>query len=466
MVQEPFEIKASLVDENREIPIDAKYSTKYSLLIRFLNGTSYNGGTEFSKLVIRSNGDLFELGQCRILSEPNIDGYTGRLIFTDDIYDLESLLLNRKLVKLQNAFLNLPLILAHKQEIRQSFKNYTANLTYDLNAYKSLFDDLDSEYAGEPEHIRNSLQEAIIKTEGRKFMRFLNDKLLELENIVEGFSRPEHERHGFYFRKQLWGIILSAPFMARTNLKPRGYAGDSEMMAMLYSNDYQGDSTFSKLMHKHPVEHPAAQAVRNRRHVIARMVRKMKKGRNEHDSEKQRILSVACGPAREIQDILLSPDDCKEFDITLLDQDRSALYEAAKMINETEKNLDTKIEAHYLNESVRTMLATPQLTNEWGQFNFIYSMGLFDYLTPPVASAVFGKLYQLLSPGGEMVLGNFHTSNPSKYYMEYWLDWVLYYRKEKDLENLLRNIPSVKSDVFFDDTGIQIFLHVKKLDND
>ena len=466
MVQEPFEIKASLVDENREIPIDAKYCSKYSLLIRFLNGTSYNGGKEFAKLIIRSNGDIFELGQCRILSEPNIDGYTGRLIFTNDIYDLENLLINRKLVKLQNAFLNLPLILAHKKEIRQSFKNYTANLTYDLNAYKSLFDDLDSEYAAEPEYIRNSLQEAIINTEGRKFMRFLDDKLLELENIVEGFSKQEHERHGFYFRKQLWSIILSAPFMARTNLKPRGYAGDSEMMTMLYSNNYEGDSTFSKLMHKHPVEHPAAQAVRNRRHVITRMIRKSKEAQHKPSSEKLRILSVACGPAREIQDILLSPDDCQEFNITLLDQDRSALYEAAKMINETERNLDTKIEAHYLNESVRTMLATPQLTNEWGQFNFIYSMGLFDYLTPPVASAVFGKLYQLLRPGGEMVLGNFHVSNSSKYYMEYWLDWVLYYRKERDLENLLRNTSSAKSNVFFDDTGIQIFLHVKKPGNE
>ncbi|GAG17283.1 unnamed protein product, partial [marine sediment metagenome] len=35
-----------------------------------------------------------------------------------------------------------------------------------------------------------------------------------------------------------------------------------------------------------------------------------------------------------------------------------------------------------------------------------------------------------------------------------------------DLKNLLRNIPSAKSDVFFDDTGVQIFLHVKKIGND
>jgi extracellular factor (EF) 3-hydroxypalmitic acid methyl ester biosynthesis protein len=466
MYQDAMEIKASLVDGNRTIPIDAKYTSKYSLLIRFLNGNSFNDRAEFSKLVIRMNGDTFELGRCRVLSEPNIDGYAGRLVFINDIYDLENLLFHNKLLKLQNAFLNLPLIVAHKHEIIQSFKNYTANLTYDLNVYKNLFDNLDSEYAEEPEDIRESLQEAIINTEGRKFMKFLDDRLLDLEGIVGNFSKEEHARHGFYFRKQLWNIILCAPFMARTNLKPRGYAGDSEMMTMLYSNDYRGDSTFSKLMHKHPVEQPAAQAVRNRRVVIAKMVRDLIETWQRPPGEQLRVLSVACGPVREIKDILLSPDDCKQMRFTLLDQDRDALYEAAKMINKTEKHFDTKISADYLNESVRTMLATPRLKSEWGQFNIIYSMGLFDYLTPPVASAVLGKLYQLLKPGGEMVIGNFHVSNPSKYYMEYWLDWVLYYRTEGDLKNLLKNAPSAKSDAFIDDTGVQMFLHVKKVGDD
>jgi extracellular factor (EF) 3-hydroxypalmitic acid methyl ester biosynthesis protein len=49
--------------------------------------------------------------------------------------------------------------------------------------------------------------------------------------------------------------------------------------------------------------------------------------------------------------------------------------------------------------------------------------------------------------------------------MEYWLDWVLYYRTEEDLRDLLGNDPSAKTDVFFDDTGVQMFLHVEKTGN-
>jgi extracellular factor (EF) 3-hydroxypalmitic acid methyl ester biosynthesis protein len=108
------------------------------------------------------------------------------------------------------------------------------------------------------------------------------------------------------------------------------------------------------------------------------------------------------------------------------------------------------------------MLTTQEIAEKWGKFHFIYSMGLFDYLTPPAARVVIQKLFQLLAPGGEMIVGNFHVSNPSKNYMEYWLDWVLYYRTEEEFLALLESEPSAKCSVFFENTGSQMFLHVKK----
>jgi extracellular factor (EF) 3-hydroxypalmitic acid methyl ester biosynthesis protein len=463
MPQEAADIRAHLEVDGKRIPIDVKYSSKYSLFVRFLNSDRYKNGEEFSKLVCHVNEDPFELGPCKLISEPNIDGYAGRLICVNDIYDLENLLLKNEIVKLQSAFHNLPLVLAHKTKIKQIFKDYTADLTYDLSVYKNLFDVIDSEYKGEPEIIKNSIQKALINTEGQNLMAFLDEKLAELEHIVAGFTKNEHENHGFYFRKQLWNYILCSPFMARTNLKPRGYSGDSEMMRMLYANNYQGDSTFAKIMHKHPLSHPAAQAVRNRRKLISKMLVKLKKKDRPHPENPIKILSVACGPAFELQDILQCKQDCSLYHFTLLDQDRHALFEAANLITQIENSLDTKIPASYLNESVRTMLATAKLEKKWGRFDYIYSMGLFDYLTPPVAKTVLLKLYQLLKNGGEMVIGNFHVSNSSKYYMEYWLDWVLYYRTEDDFVDLLKDVSTADVKVSFEDTGSQMFLQVTRL---
>jgi extracellular factor (EF) 3-hydroxypalmitic acid methyl ester biosynthesis protein len=444
------------------IPIYAKQASKYSLWVRFLNSHNFKDGEEFAKLIIPVNGDSAKLGPCRLLSEPNIDGYAGRITFITDFFDLDTLLSNNKIVKLQSEFLNLPLVLAHKENIFREFKDYTSNINYDLNVYKNLFDKLDSEYQGEPEDVKSLVQRAIIDTEGLKFRRYFDENLEKLESIVKGFSKEEHERHGFYLRKQLWNIIMCAPFMARTNLKPRGYSGDSEMMRMIYANEYAGDSTFAKILNKHPLDHPGSQAVRNRRTLISKKLTEIKNRRRNHADGQCRVLSVACGPAFELKDLLSSPEDIDTFHFTLLDQDKYALFEAAVLVDHIEKTLDRKIGVNYLNESVRTMLATRNLEGQWGRFDFIYSMGLFDYLTPPVAAAVLKKLYELLSPGGEMVIGNFHVSNPSRYYMEYWLDWVLYYRSESDFKELLGDAPSAVMNVSFEDTRVQMFLHVTK----
>jgi extracellular factor (EF) 3-hydroxypalmitic acid methyl ester biosynthesis protein len=75
---------------------------------------------------------------------------------------------------------------------------------------------------------------------------------------------------------------------------------------------------------------------------------------------------------------------------------------------------------------------------------------------------VLGKLYKVLKPGGTMLIGNFHVSNSSRYYMEYWLDWVLYYRTEEEFTDLLGNVGSEEATVFFEDSGSQMFLQVEK----
>ena len=456
-------INAFLENGSSKIPVCINYVSKYSLLIRSLEGPICTHGSDTFNLIIRNNGKLQELGPCGIVSEPSDDEYSGRLIFLADVYDMHSLLFEDKVVKLQSAFCDLPAVLARKDKIQQAFKDYTANLTYDLAVYKNLFDHLDSKYQEEPEAIRKSVQAAVIKTEGQKFKRFLDEKLDELEHLVADFSQEEHQCHGFYFRKQLWNFLLCSPLMARTNLKPRGYPGDSEIMRMIYLNDYHGDSTFSKLLNKHGVEHTAAQSVRNRVALIVETLFDFQEKNLLNDSmDKIKILSVGCGPAIEIQDILRSSDDCKKYHFALLDHDPIALSEAASLIEDIENKLNKKTDVDYIQGSVRTLLFSKSLKEKWGQFHFIYSMGLFDYLTEPVASAVIKKLYQLLKPRGEMIVGNFHRSNPSKCYMDYWCDWPLYHRTEKEFRNLLGNDPLVNASINFENTGSQMFLHIKK----
>jgi len=454
--------KAFIIHGSQKFPIHAACASKYSLFFRFIENPHFIDSDKPVNLVIQNNGHRVELGPCRVLSGPDLNGYAGRLVFTHDVYDVESLLSKNKVIKLQPPINDLHLALAHKNKVRPAFKEYIANLSYDLSVYKKLFDDLDLKYSEEPDAVKNAVQEAIIESEGPDFRRFFEEKLEELKKLVEEFSPEEHRLHGYYFRKQLWNYILSCPFTARATLKPRGYPGDSELMWMVYLNTYQGDSTFSKLTHKHAVEHTAAQSVRYRITLIAQMLNNLVNSSPMPASDRFKVLSVGCGPAVELQQILKSPQDCEKYHFTLFDQDSAALSEAAEVASGIDKNLGAPPAVEYVQGSVRLILFTRQLKQKWGQFHFIYSMGLLDYLNSRVAAAVLDRLYRLLKPGGELVVGNFHVSNASRYYMQYWGDWVLLHRTEEEFKSLFQNDSCGNVSVLYDKTGSQMFLHIKK----
>lgn len=132
------------------------------------------------------------------------------------------------------------------------------------------------------------------------------------------------------------------------------------------------------------------------------------------------------------------------------------------MVRSVEARHQRPIEVTLVNDSVRTMLRDARITERLGRFDFVYSMGLFDYLTPPVAKAVMRKLYELLEPGGTAVVGNYHVANPSRFYMAYWCDWSLFYRSEEEMLALAETLPGARLKLDFDDTRCQMFLRVTR----
>ena len=461
MNYEILETSAFLKKGNQRIPVVAKYASRYSLWIKFQCDSDFTFN-ENCTLIVPVNGDSLEISPCKLIAEPSQEDHAGRLIFTRDIYDTQSLFLKRKVVRLQNAFANIPQILARKNLVKEPFRHFVSNLVYDLQVYKRLFDDFDRKLLEEPEETHKLVQKSLIDTEGLKFRQFFDSKVEELNRIVSDYTREEHQLHGSYFRNQLFQFIHCCPLMARTNSKPRGYAGDSKMMQMIYLNDYQGKSTFSKLMQKYTVETPAAQSVRNRQTIVLDSLKNLEKRLRIKPQNEIKILSVACGPAWEIKKILIKKSDFEKYHFSLLDQDRLALNEARQMIKEIETKLGAKARIDYVQASVRNMITNKVFNGAMGKFHFIYSMGLFDYLSSPVASKVIEKLYQLLSPQGELVAGNFHVSNSSRNFMEYWGDWYLIHRDSEEFFGLLNNDSNADVSIIFEDSKNQMFLRIVK----
>ena len=461
MAPQPPVLQGWLTTGTRRITVQAAYASRYSV---WVEGDGEQYGPEVENFEISLNDKLIQIGPCLVVSRKNGE-YARRLVAVGTTHDFEKLFFHAKVETLESSAANLPLVFGYKNSIDGAFRNFVSDLTYDLNVYLNILDQMDADSQGEPPEVRDVIQRSVIRSVGANLQDYMEKQTAELDRVVGDFSEKEHEHHGFYFRRQLWNILLRAPMMARTNLKPRGYNGDSEMMRMVYMDDYLGDSTFGKVMHRFSVDQEAAQAVRNRRLEVAGMLHRFIEESGVPRTEKLRVLSVACGPAFEVRDILRTPEDCVRMHFSLFDQDQQALLEAAGLVSDMEKSLKSEISADFIRESVRTMLVTRALQERWGQFHFIYSMGLFDYLTAPVATAVIRKLYQLLTPGGEMVIGNFQVVNPSRFFMEYWLDWKIIYRTEEDFLRLVEGLSGAEVSVRYDATRIQMLLHVRKANN-
>lgn len=466
----PAAIPCRLTAADRTFEAQIVWARPNSLVVAFKKGEDApRSGAPFSEAALDLGGNWVPLGSCRFESgdvmprrrreDPPPDITVGRLIFKDRIYDFSGLLPRRAISDLQQRINNLPMAWNRRHAISNEFRAFVADLLFDLQVYRSVFEELDARLASESPQTRTELQALAREQEYPRFRTWFDERVLELERLTARLSRPQQEQHGFYFRKQLRDFILSSELLSRTNQKPRGYAGDSEVMRLIYANDFRGPTIFAQFMHKYPMELAAAQAVRNRRKLVGELVRE-RMGRHQGDAP-LRVLSVACGPAEELQEILRSPADVARVSFTLLDQDPEALDEARAVVERLERSLGLKLLATTLCTSVRTMQQGGSPIEDQA-FDLVYSMGLFDYLTDTTATAVLSWLYGRLAKGGELVVGNFHARNSSRVFMEYWADWTLWYRTEGELLRLADALPGAQSRISFEESGCQIFLHITK----
>lgn len=269
-----------------------------------------------------------------------------------------------------------------------------------------------------------------------------------------GFAAPARWRTASrYFHDRFGALIDLSPVAARFFHKPLGYAGDFEMMNMIYRNESLGDTLFGRSLSHIMLDNDAAHAVRYRARYLAGKIT----AAAEHGGPGRpaRILSVAAGPAMELQQILRTHPElvsAGRAEITLLDQDASALRHAREQIGARARQAGVEVALRCLQTSIKTVIAEG-LT---GSYDLIYSAGLFDYLTDRTARAAGARLVQALAPGGHAVIGNFGTTNRARPLMELMLDWPLHHRSASDLHRLFAGLGTGIT-IEQEPTGVNLF---------
>jgi len=129
--------------------------------------------------------------------------------------------------------------------------------------------------------------------------------------------------------------------------------------------------------------------------------------------------------------------DLSTCDFHLLDQDVNALKHAHERLMEMVKLNDSPVKLTFVNKATRQVL-----THGWAEreFDLLYSAGLFDYFSDPVAKLVAKAMYVRLKPGGRLIIGNFNLETPNQFGMRLALDWSLIYRSREDLIRLFGDL--------------------------
>lgn len=261
-----------------------------------------------------------------------------------------------------------------------------------------------------------------------------------------------------YMREHVGEFVYKAPFAARAYYKPRGYAGDYEMMNHLYRNEMVGETLFDQCMHKYFIDEPAGNAVKNRGEYLFTKIKELISTKKPGDSIK--ILSIASGPAMEMQLFVKRCPEFHQYDIQFycIDQDEESLKHAQRELLSINRFYNTNFKFNFSNLAIKNIIAQGVPASG---FDLVYSAGLFDYFTDPVATMAGQKMFDAIKPGGKIIIGNFSKDNPNITQMEMVLDWILIYRDENDLKRIFSPI-SENLSVESEKLGINLFIVLKK----
>lgn len=343
-------------------------------------------------------------------------------------------------------------------DISDAFKVWVTNCRTWLERVKAFLDAEERALENLDQFSREEALRAYLAEASPRLVARLNQASGELAQLVGGLAEDEHPIYRSYYKKQILPLLEHSPLLRRAHVKPLGYAGDYEMMNMLYRDHAEGASLFGKLLNMYAAQERAAQANINRLTYLGNKIRAAIEVRG-----RVRLASIGCGPARELSVLLEKHPELGQFiEVALIDQEERVLTFCERTLSPLA--VKTGLKVQFIGESVRRLLTTRKLKDALGERDFIYSAGLFDYLNHRSFQALLSVLYDALAPSGHLIVGNVASHNPSRFFMEYCLDWFLIHRSPGELKEFAEALSPrpIRIEVDAEPTGVNLFLRIWK----
>lgn len=444
----------------KRFPVEMLGSVKGKVTVQAMDGTVYDGKlVDFSlygvSFAIKKTGSIPNIGsvvELKIMLGDKIvyngkgviktfqetrDSLILRVNLTTDVFALDTFVGLRLEERIKDEEKIVNSVFENIGNINSDYKAIIADIAYVLSSVKRRLDAFENELPKDDEKMRNTLvTQMFASLEGKVFPRMikLSDKLDELAN---GLNQEEQEIYRNYFQKILHPLTFGANLANRVYNKPLGFPGDYEMMNMLARNAREGLSLYDQFVHRFFCWVPSSQANRNRSKYMYDKLQGCLTG----NINTQKITSIACGSAIEIQELIKRDIKLNIDTITLVDFDRDSLDYTQKTLYWLMQKNKIVFNVKFIQESMFDMVRKKECLDKIADNqDIIYSMGFFEYLNASTCKLIIKLLYSKLSHGGMMIIGNYGEGTPFRAFMELGYEWYLIYRSNKELLQLADGI--------------------------
>lgn len=421
--------------------------------------TLFLSGDPIRRLRIYHEGDTFYDGEAVVRSVRDAGGKTVLgLSFQNAFMDMGKVYHLDLRLDLKDRFGRFFASIDALERIDDAFKAWVADTQFMLESLRQIL-------AQEEESIRDvdlltraAAEREAVDLVSAAFASQLNRKVAELNELVGGLDEDAHQLHRSYFQRHLNPFFLEAPFMGRASRKPLRYAGDYEVMNMIYRDHREGPTLFARVLNVFACKLTAAQACVTRAELMTSRLAELLPSRPG-----ARVASFGCGPAQEIRDLIEKHPEIDDYLVTLLDLEPNAIRFCEKLLLAQLREQKSRVQVRFIHESVGQLTRKAHLDRVLDTQDVILSVGLFDYFSDRMFEEMASRLYELLRPGGHLFIGNMSPENDSRFFMEYMAEWFLHYRTEEQLLALVAGLPAeAKRTVEVERLGANFFLHIVK----
>ena len=219
-------------------------------------------------------------------------------------------------------------------------------------------------------------------------------------------------------------LVHESPFSRRAFYKPRGYAGDADTLDLAYrlAAIPAETSARGRRLIECELQAGTSRSIRSRLSFMSRAIDEV-----AGEMAGARMLSIACGHLREAQQSFAMAAGAIA-ELIAFDNDAASL----ERVSREQPGVTTAL------GSVRQVVSGAK---RWANLDYVYSSGLYDYLSPRFARTLTRTLFEMLKPGGRLLVANM-TPDTEAGYLEAFMDWWMVYRNEDDMRSLADAIPS------------------------